>query len=70
MPDFTILPLGADIRIGDDIPAIVMATTIRGERVSYQVAWWDDRKRVESWVEACEITALDSTEELKIGFQT
>lgn len=47
--------IGSDVLLDDAISAKVIAVIIREGRVTYNVAWWNERSREETEVEAWEI---------------
>ncbi len=52
-----IFPIGSEVLVDKEIPAIIVAVEIRGVRglVTYQCTWWDERKRCSEWLTEAEI---------------
>jgi hypothetical protein len=51
-----VLQTGTRIELGDgEISAVVLACCIRGDLVTYEVAWYDGGARHEAWVQEQEI---------------
>lgn len=51
-----IWPIGSAVLIDGEIPAKITAIEIRGDvhLVTYQCAWWDERKRQSEWLTEAE----------------
>lgn len=55
---------------GRNVKATIVSTLIEGNvSISYQCVWWDKLQRKCEWVKAYEVTPVDSTDTLKIGFR-
>lgn len=46
---------GAEVLVDGNIPARITAVEIRGDLVTYQCCWWDERQRRSEWVSAEEV---------------
>jgi len=56
--------------VTDAIPAHILAVCIYpGDRVTYQVAWWEGRSRRTEWLEASEVQPHTEDQARKIGFR-
>lgn len=56
MKDITVVEIGAEVTLHEDVPARVTAVAIRGQgQVQYEVTWWTNGERRTAWVEECEI---------------
>lgn len=58
MSTVEIIPVGSNVLIDGEIPAIIQAVEIRGKSHSlmYQCVWWDERTRKSEWVNPEEIS--------------
>jgi len=46
----TVIPIGTVVLLRDDIPGIIVGISIRGQdRVTYEVAWWNERSYQTEW---------------------
>lgn len=46
---------GAEVLVDGNIPARITAVEIRGDLITYQCCWWDERQRRSEWVSAEEV---------------
>lgn len=66
--EITLIRHGTKVLIGDDIAGVVNGVMIRGERVLYEVAWWNGRTREEKWLDAHEVRTEEECGGQRIGF--
>lgn len=50
--------------------ANVTAVMVRGERVLYEVVWWENCTRREAWVESFEIEPVAEKQVMRLGLRT
>jgi hypothetical protein len=69
MIEIEVLPIGSRVALGDgEVPGTISAVCVRGEgNVTYEVAWWNGRARIEQWLPASEVKAR-AAGPLRIGF--
>jgi hypothetical protein len=54
--EIEVLAIGSSVLVDGDIPARILAFEVRGDGlVTYQCAWWDERKRQMEWLTEAEI---------------
>lgn len=71
VPDCITFRPGTTVLIGDKAPMIeatVLAVTIREDGASYEVSWWDGKKRYSAWLSQLEVHPYAQQPDLKIGF--
>lgn len=69
--DLEIFRPGCKVRVGGNIPAVIVSIRITAcLRVTYEVGWWDGRLAKREWLEEFEVERDDEQERdpLKIGF--
>jgi hypothetical protein len=49
-PAFTVWAVGAKVKVGGDIPAVVLGFAVEGQAIRYRVEWWDNRDRHVEWL--------------------
>jgi hypothetical protein len=63
---------GSEVRVrqGDNlyVPGSVCGVSIRGERITYEVAWWSGATRHCEWLEEHEVTTCPRSKRQSIGF--
>ena len=68
--DAVLFKPGTTVEIGpksDPITADVLAVSLRGRNVQYEVVWWLNGRQ-EAWLSDCEVRARSGTRTVKIGF--
>ena len=55
------------VMIGEDIEALVLAISIRGSNVQYEVSWWNGSTRNTAWMSPEELRPMDNSK-LQVGF--
>ena len=55
MIQINVISVGEPVKIGKNIDATVIAVCLRGNRVMYEVAWWDRNNRNTQWLEEFEV---------------
>ena len=65
----SVIGIGQDVTIGDDIPAIVDEISIGPSTcVSYRCSWWDGRTAYSEWLPAHRVTCGTRTKHVVVGF--
>jgi hypothetical protein len=65
-----VFKIGTKVKVGGDIPAIIVGIAIYTSSVDYKVVYWDDRTRKSEWVAESEILLVDEYEtKQNIGFK-
>ena len=68
--DIELIPAGTEVKVGDDIEAVVTAACIRDLDVTYECVWWDGRTRKSEWLPSWQIRVAQNTGALRVGFGT
>lgn len=59
VPGLTVIPTefgcGDRVTVGGDVQGVITAICLRGDVLTYEVAWWDHRIRRTEWLPATEI---------------
>lgn len=63
-----LFPVGTSVQIDSGLPATVTGINIRERGVSYEVVWWEDRKRFNEWLFEFEVKGRAEDKTLEIGF--
>lgn len=65
--ELEIFPLGSTAIVAGDIEVTIIAVTIyAGGGMMYNVVWWNDGNRQESWVRPCELKS--ESNRVPVGF--
>lgn len=67
--ELVLIGIGTEVLLDGDIPAKVVAISIRGKEnyVAYDCVWWDERQRRQDWIPADQVTIKG---EMQIGNKT
>lgn len=66
-----LLPINSQVKIGEDIDALIHGICIRSNMlVTYECGWWDGNIYNKQWLPESEVKPKSATEEkITIGFQ-
>lgn len=72
MNNLEVMMPGSPCQIGphqDKIKGRILEVCVRDKNcISYKVSWWDGRSRKTEWLEQIEVSRVDETLGIKIGF--
>jgi hypothetical protein len=66
-----VYPIGSEIVIDGDIPAVITAFEVRGMvgLITYQCTWWDERNRKSEWLTESEIKPREHVRKTTISIK-
>lgn len=69
MEPIDVIEIGAEVFVGDDIPARILAVTIGEGYVAYKCAWWHEGQRNVDWISSPEVTVKRNTLTRQVRFR-
>lgn len=64
----TVLAPGTTVDLGNGLEGRVLDVCLKTQGEQYRVAWWNGKTRVVEWLEAEELSPVQSTKTALIGF--
>jgi hypothetical protein len=58
------------ILAGDIVGSVIMLQIQVNSKIRYLVVWWDNRVRIEAWLESFEVTLATKDCKVQMGFVT